>query len=319
MARETLHADARHRITLFRAAAPTGRAVVCFEAGRDRMRGFGDTACPGFAARLGLDALMVQTAQRDWFVSHHSPALAQALRAATAAYDEVTATGFSMGGYGALLYSAACHARRVMVVSPQYCIDPARVAFDPARAEKFARIGMAMPRPDEWGDTAVGGFMLYDPAISADRGHAALIAQAFPAIRAIALPYAGHPASGVLGEIGRMGALATMLVEDRLNVARIRRWHREARRQSAHYRLNIARAALRLRPARAAAELAQIARDAAPAVRLEAGLALLTHDCDAGSEALDRLLNDTASAPPQWARRIKRALDALDHAGGKPT
>lgn len=307
---ERLHEDESHRITLFRGTGGEGRAVVGFEHGRERMQGFDTPACPGYAARLGFDALVVQTARRDWFLSARSTALAGALLRATAGYADVTATGFSMGGYGALLYSAACHARRVMAVSPQYCIDPEVAPFDTERHEKFARIGQPMPRPESQGDTGLAGALLYDPSIRADRAHAALIRAAFPRLTPIALPYGGHPATGVIGGAGGIGRVAAMVAQDRLNPARVRAIHRAARRGAEHYRLNLACAALPRHAARAGDELARLAREASDRIRFEASLALMQAGHAQGAALMSALLDGMAEVPPAWTRKLDRALRA---------
>jgi len=308
---ERLLDDPRHRVTLFRAPGGSGRAVFCFEPAREHMDGFDVTRCPRFAERLGIDALTVQTSRRDWFLSDASAALAAVLDAATAGYDEVTASGFSMGGYGALLYSRAARVRRILAVSPQYCIDPAIAPYDPGRHGKFSRIGRAMPRPEEWGDPGIRGVLVFDPAITADRLHAQNIAAAFPHLVGVALPHGGHPATGIIAEAGRIGAISTMLVEDRLDPSRIRRLHREARKTSQRYRLNLATAGIGRHGARAEAALRILAREAAPQLRLEACLTLLSHDAEAGGRALSRLLKEVPDAPPAWARRIEQALAGL--------
>lgn len=310
MQAEPLHQDAHHRLTLFRVAGGGQRAVVSFEHGRDRMSGFVPPKPPHFAQRLGIDALVVQTARRDWFVSEGSAALADALTRATRDREEVVATGFSMGGYAALLYSAACHARRIMVVSPQYCIDPQIAPFDPERHGKFARIGLPMPRPESRGNVAVEGVLIHDPAIRADRAHAALVRAAFPRLHAVALPYGGHPATGAIGATGRIGRIAEMLVTDRLDPMAIRQLHRTARRRAECYRLNLAAAALPRHPTRALSELRALAGSAAPAIRFEAGLRLLTAGDAAGADLLAALLDDTPDIPATWQRRLTRALDA---------
>lgn len=309
MGAERLHQDRRHRITLFRGAGDGGRAMVGFEHGRDRaMRGFEPPVCPRFAQRLGIDALVVQTARRDWFVSDRSPALAEALERATRDYDEVVATGFSMGGYAALLYSAACHARRVMAVSPQYSIDPEVAPYDPGRHPKFARIGMTMPRPEDRGARDMTGLLIYDPAIAADRAHAARIGAAFPRLTALPLPHGGHPATGVLAQAGRIGKLAEMLVEDRIDAAAIRRDHREARRKAEPYRLNLAIAALPRHPARALPELRRLARQGSPRGRFEAGMAMLDHAEDEAMALLGALLEEGPELPPGLLNRLRRRL-----------
>ncbi|MGA0614636.1 hypothetical protein [Paracoccus sp. KR1-242] len=299
-------------MTLFRAPGGSSRVVVCFEPGRERMQGFEPTQCPRFAERLGIDALTVQTARRDWFLSAKSDDLAAALDRATAGYDEVTASGFSMGGYGALLYSRAARVSRILAVSPQYCIDPAIAPYDPGRHRKFARIGRDMPCPEQWGNPGISGVLLFDPSISADRQHALRIGAAFPLLRLVALPHGGHPASGVIADIGRIGNVSTMLVQDRLDPVRIRNLHREARRNSIRYSFNLASAALKRHGARVEPLLRDVALRGAPQLRLEAGLALLTRDAAAGTEALTRLLDENPDPPASWARRIEQALDAIE-------
>ncbi|WP_347267817.1 hypothetical protein [Paracoccus sp. (in: a-proteobacteria)] len=307
---ETLHEDAHHRITRFSAAGGSRRAVVGFEHGRDRMAGFAPPQPPGFARALGIDALVVQTARRDWFISPGSPALAGALAVASRGYAEVVATGFSMGGYAALLYSAACRASRLMLVSPQYSIDPDIAPFDPDRHGKFARIGLPMPRPETWGNTAVEGVLIHDPAIRADRAHAALIRAAFLRLTPVALPHGGHPATGVIGAVGGIGRIAQALVEDRLEAQAIRRAHREARRRAECYRLNLAAAALARHPDRALAELRNLARHGSPRNRFEAGLHLLAAGDLAAAGPLSQLLATGGAIPATWQRRIERALRA---------
>lgn len=307
---ERLFQDARHRLTRFRAPDGSAQVVVCFEPGRNQMEGFLPPACPGFAIRLGIDAITVQTARRDWFVPDATQALELALRKAVADYAEVTTTGFSMGGYGALLYSGATGARRALLVSPQYSIDPDVAPWDPERHGKFARIGRPMPRPEAQGNRELAGVLLYDPTIQADRQHAEQILAGFPALRPLALRHAGHPASAAIGVAGGIGQIAEMIVADRLDLHAIRQMHRHGRRQAESYWLNIARAASKRHPARAMLALRQLATDAAPLLRLEAGLALLHLDEASGIEALSALMAETPDVPPHWLRRIGKALNA---------
>ena len=273
------------------------------------MNGFLPPACPAFALRLGIDAIIVQTARRDWFVPDEARALEHALRASVAGYAEVTATGFSMGGYGALLYSGAIGACRALIVSPQYSIDPQVAQWDRGRHGKFARIGRPMPRPETQGNLGLAGLLLYDPTIAADRRHAARILASFPALCPLALRHAGHPASSVIGATGGIGKVAEMIVADRLDLPAIRQMHRDGRRQAESSRLNIALAASRRHPARVLPILRDLAAMASPAVRLEAGLALLQLEEAAGIEALSALLDGTPNVPPGWLKRIGKALN----------
>lgn len=305
---ERLFQDTRHRLTRFRNPKGSAQVVVCFEPGRNRMEGFIPSTCPGFALRLGIDAITVQTARRDWFVPDEARALEHALRGSVAGYAEVTATGFSMGGYGALLYSGAIGARRALLVSPQYSIDPQVAPWDPDRHGKFARIGMPMPRPEAQGSRDMAGVLLYDPTIAADRHHAERILAGFPALHSLALRHAGHPASSVIGAGGGIGKVAEMIVSDRLNLNAVRQMHRNGRRQAESYRLNIAVAASKRHPARALPILRELAATASPAVRLEAGLALLHLEEAAGIEALSALMAETPKVPASWLKRIGKAM-----------
>ena len=313
MTAQRLHEDKRYRVTLFRGSGDGRRLIVSFEHGRSRMRGdFAEPHYPRYAERMGIDALAVQPSWRDWYISDQSAALAEALLRATRDRDEVICTGFSMGGYGALLYSAACHARRLMVVSPQYCIDPAVAPFDAKRHEKFARIGLPMPRPEARGNTAATGLLLYDPAISADRAHMALITHAFPRLVPLALPYGGHPATGVIAACGAIGRLAGMVADDRIDRQEIRQIHRDHRARTDSYRLNLASAALTRHPQRALPELLRLAREAEPELRFEAGLLLLEHDHPEAMALLDRLLDEVPAPPRGWGRRLSQALRRVE-------
>ncbi|WP_134681612.1 hypothetical protein [Paracoccus ravus] len=303
-----LHDDGRHRLTLFRGHAPSARAVLCFEAGRDVMKGFAPSHCPGFAERLGIDALTVQTARRDWFLSPGSRALADAMAAATADYAEVTATGFSMGGYAVLLYSRAARVSRCLLVSPQYSIDPRIAPYDTARHTKFRRMNHPMPRPEDWGDTGLRGVLLYDPTIRADRAHAERIKAAFPRLRLLGLPYGGHPCTGVIADAGKIGRVSTMLVEARMHLGAIRQFHREGRAASHRYRLHLAREALPRHPDRAAPELLRLAQEGPDSIRFEAGMALFAHQPDLALDLLSRLVDEARNPPEHWGRRIREAL-----------
>ena len=309
MSPERLYEDERYRLTLFRGRGDGRRLAVGFEHGRKDADEFMPASFPRYAQRLGIDALIVQTARRDWYISDRSQALSEALRHHTRAWPEVVATGFSMGGYAVLLYSADCHARRVLAVSPHYCIDPAIAPFDPGRRLKFEAIGQPMPRPETRGDPGVAGLVLYDPAIRVDRIHAGMITEAFPNLLRLALPYGGHPATSVIGVAGGIGGIAEMVVEDRLDPAAIREMHRANRRRAGSYRLNLARAALARHPRPAIEELRRLAQSAAPHLRFEAGMALLDHDDDEAAELLMTLFEELpGEPPPTWRRQLERAL-----------
>lgn len=307
-----LYADRRHRILYW--PAPSGqtgqRLLATFEHGRDGMRRFGPPVWPKLANRHDLDVMAVQTARRDWYVSHRSAALAEALTQLTQGYADVMLSGFSMGAYAALLYSRAAHARRVLAVSPQYSIDPAVAPFDTMRHHKFRLIGRPMPLPQDMGDTQVRGLLVYDPAIGADRQHAALIAAHFPNLSRCALPHGGHPATGALNDAGAVGVVSDMVITDAIDPGTIRALHRKVRPQSARYRLRLALAASERHPARAAPLLRQIVQNpqADADQRLEAAIRLIDLQAPGAFELLSQLLEDVPDPPHRWMGRITRAI-----------
>lgn len=290
--------------------SPGDRLLISFEHGRNNMSGFGPPRCPDYAVRLGMAVMVVQTARRDWYVSPRTPALAAALERLTAPYADVTMTGFSMGGYAALLMSRAGRARRVMVVSPQFSIDPQVAPFDPARHAKFAMIGQPMPQPQEWGNPLVRGILLYDPAIPADRSHARIISRHFPRLSAVALPFGGHPATGAVADGGKVGMLSSIAAGDQPDLRAIRDLHRSSRPRSGKYRLNLARAAMKHHRPRAERELVHLAScdHYPPQVRLNAGIHLIEMQNPKADILLSLLIEQVPDMPNMWIRRIQRAV-----------
>lgn len=307
-----VHRDDRHRILHLPAPPDSSgrRLLVTFEHGRDDMAGFTPPRFPAYATRLGMAILSVQTARRDWYISPRTQYLVDALRDLTADHDEVFVTGFSMGGYAALAFSAACHATRLMVVSPQYSIDPKVAPFDHPRHVKFRRIGLEMPLPHQIGDINVPGGIIYDPTITVDRAHAYLALQHFHRLEAVPLPYGGHPATSPMQDHGSVGTMASSFAQGLANASVVREMHRAARRKSTRYRLNIALAASQRHGARAAPELVKLAQGSwiSPSVRLKAALRLTHMRHPRAEHLLSRLLDDCPDAPPAWVERIHRAI-----------
>lgn len=314
MRAEEVHADGRHRIMRF--PAPSGgdkaRLLVSFESTPSMREEFSPPRYPRFAERLGMAVLTVQTRRRDWFISPQTVDLATALAGLSKPYQDVTSTGFSMGAYAALMLSRVTRARRVLAVSPQFSLDPRVAPFDQGRHGKFLRIGHNMPQPQEVGDTKVEGALIYDPVIATDRAHAALVAQHFPRLRRIALPYGGHPATGPLADRGQLGRVAELISSDQLDAQMIRQVYRSVRRASPRYQLNLALALSQRHPKRAAPELTRIAAAAflPPHLRFEAGLRLLELDHPRAPQILHRLLAQTRDPPASWLRRIRMVIGA---------
>jgi hypothetical protein len=124
---------------------------------------------------------------------------------------KVTLYGSSMGGYAALMLSRMIKPRRIVLFSPQYSIDPARVPF-----EKRWRTYAAKLQFDH--DDMAAGIdhdaeiqVVYDPFFEPDRQHVALIEKLRP-VNHVPIRFAGHNTARTLEELG----IITRVIDDLL-------------------------------------------------------------------------------------------------------
>ena len=234
-----IFAGAHLRATLF---GPGQARLAVFFDHLDRQRsGFSGAAASRSFGRRGFSQLVVQTARNDWYLNADLAPLMRALESVCAGYDGVTGIGFSMGGFAALKLSRALRLSRVLLVSAQVTPFADRAPFD-GRYRRFA--GGMLPALDLTGaDIAPGlqGLALFDPLNrSKDRDHARAIAALAPAVRAVALPFGGHPATGLIRRAGLWGHLQRMVAEDRLQPAAILGLRHRAREGSLDYARRLA-------------------------------------------------------------------------------
>lgn len=207
---------------------------------------------PGFGQKLfakhQVPALHVTVSSNHWY---QTPDMRAALRTAAevaAAYRRVVTYGSSMGGLGALTFSAAVDADAVIALSPLYSIDVRQVPFD-------NRYVGDMAGRDFLFDMASGSrrqaqaYLFYDP-FSQDARHAGLIASCFDAAHLIPVPYGGHPCGRLLAEAGLLSATVLGLVRgDPFDARALRTALRCKRTLSSSYWNGMAKA-LMLRPHR---------------------------------------------------------------------
>jgi hypothetical protein len=236
--------DGSHQITVFetervRAVCHNpdrARLSVSFDYLRRTREGFpGKPPSQRFLA-AGHAHLIVETAQNDWFLSPDLPKLRGALHDFTAGFDDVAAMGFSLGGYGALLMSRALHLRRVLLVSPQYSIFAAKVPFE-RRYRKYAAV--LDPELDDivaQGNAELAGAVLFDPLLHPnDALHAALVREAFPGLQAVAMPFGGHPALGLINEAKLFGKVQALMTEPEISAQAVHMLRRRARSATPGY------------------------------------------------------------------------------------
>jgi len=245
--------------------------MVTFDFRRVNRKGFSEANFSSVFARLGHAQLSITSRCNDWFINDDTEALERALAPVAARFGRVHAMGYSMGGYGAFRFARALGLRRAVAISPQATIAPGAVPGDRRYAAEARGFDPVLGDLAGRGDPGLEGLILVDPFLRADLAHARLITRAFPGVRILPLPFAGHPASGVIGEAGRIWLLQRAASAGG-NDAAIRAAHRAARRDSGHYWTQLARAAARRHPLRAAqaAEQARLCAARSAAARAAA-------------------------------------------------
>lgn len=189
-------------------------------------------------AERGWANLHVQTAANDWFLNPDLPAALAAAAACGAGYSTVVTYGFSMGGYGAMRFAEATGASRAVAISPQASPDPARTGFE-TRWQR-ARAGLDC-RQDVLGNlSACETIVVFDPLHRQDAAHVRMLRSHVPGLKALPLPFGGHPATRVIREGGRLGSFAEHLLARAFNRAELLAHHKKARRNSPCYAARLA-------------------------------------------------------------------------------
>ncbi|KIC12314.1 hypothetical protein RA19_03530 [Leisingera sp. ANG-M1] len=190
----------------------------------------------------GYAHLHIQPRNNDWYINSETKALSRSLKALTKGYADVSAMGFSMGGYAALRFSAALHLKRLIAVSPQYTIAKGAVPHDRRRKEAAA-FDAALGDLVRYGRHDVQGVVLFDPFRKMDLNHALYIQAVFSDLQLCRLSCGGHPASQVIREGGSFWDLQTLLRDGPLTAGRVLALHRQRRRLSRTYWQKLARVA----------------------------------------------------------------------------
>ncbi|WP_176248611.1 MULTISPECIES: hypothetical protein [unclassified Sulfitobacter] len=103
------------------------------------LSGEGGWGTKSFTKR-GMAHVCVFHRDEDWHQHDEFFDAMRACRAYFGATPQLTAYGFSMGGYGALLGAQALNASRAIAVSPQSSIDPDVVRFERRYGEQWAKM-----------------------------------------------------------------------------------------------------------------------------------------------------------------------------------
>ncbi|KMK67936.1 hypothetical protein [Puniceibacterium sp. IMCC21224] len=233
-----MRADVVFDGTQLRADLFNARATSLFVTFRQRLAtpGAFDTPRPvrSFVDR-GYAHLHLQARHNDWYINDETVALADTLRTVCQSYARVVGMGFSMGGYAALRFSSALGLRHLIAVSPQFSLSPKVVPQDRRYRDCAGGFDDALGDLAVHGRAALAGVVLFDPFKPLDRLNANLIAATFPRVQLCRLAGSGHPASRILREGGRFGALQALLLRGQVIPADVTALHRQSRRDSPLY------------------------------------------------------------------------------------
>jgi tetratricopeptide (TPR) repeat protein len=280
--------------------------VVTFDSYNDVVTldraGFGEN----FFLGRGIDAIHVITARNGWYQHEGTRAALAVVREAVRSYTRVLTYGSSMGGYAAIRFAGHVNGDTAIALSPQYSIDPRRMPLENRWVEaQTIRFREELEQPIRGVRRTV---VCYDPR-SIDAVHVERIASEC-AIEQVRLPYAGHPATSYLVELGLLSALVDGLVEDRFDAAAFEREARAGRARSGKYFDTLA---LRLAHARPRASI-QMCRHAVrcnpsdPAYRLTLAERLASVGEFEKAEQLQRIAWFEQPSQPLYAHRLSFIL-----------
>ncbi len=263
--------------------ADDGPVFVTFDSFGDPLppdrTGFGEA----FLARHGFETYHVLHASNAWYQYPQMQAALADVRTRIGPTRPVITYGSSMGGYAAFRFSGVLQAARVIALSPQYSIDPARVPWE----HRWRRLAASLPML--WDDLPVHAgaevFLFYDPT-SADRRHAQLMGREIKAHH-VRLPHSGHPCIAQLHELKLLGPTICAIAAGAFDATGCEAQVRALRATSARYlsnrALRLPRLARRRRLAMAEAAIA-LAPDE-PWYRVVHGRILAAHGAWAAADA----------------------------------
>lgn len=240
MVMERLVFDGEHmRATAFEVAAAQN-LVVLFDH-RRRERGFPAVTPSEFFAGQGLSQVKITVKKSDFFLNPDLVAARQALHDYASAFAKVSGLGFSMGGFGCLLFARAMRISQALLVSPQRPQFPHApvlgVADHAAEAEIFAFPG------GQWAGLPheLNGCVLFDPLYGGgrDRAYARILGDLLPGLSPLALPGGGHPATALLVRTGQYHGLQRAFAAGDFSAQSFKHLHRRTRERDRDYLLTL--------------------------------------------------------------------------------
>jgi hypothetical protein len=232
---EQLIFDGAHLRAMLAGPGPNG-LFVNFDNWRKDRAGFPERAPLKIAQAMGYASLNIATAANDWFLNRDLDPLRRVLAGLAPRYPVVRAMGFSMGGYGALLFSGALRLDYVTLFAPQVSIR-AKVAPFERRWRREA--GLIDERLDDLAGIVspdLKGVAIFDPFYArAERLHARAIQALAPGIALAPMPFSRHPPTAVIMANARFRDIQRAAIAGNLTAGDIRQVHRTGRQGSEVY------------------------------------------------------------------------------------
>lgn len=217
------------------------RLFVTLDHFRVGRTGFSDHEPSRFMRRHGMAQLQLHSAGNDWYLNPDLGEMRAALEAFCGRFDEVRTMSFSMGGYGALLFSRQLRLRKALLFGPHYSILAGRAPYETRYRKEAAGLNPALDGMERDLAPGVEGVILFDPRLAMDREHARRIAAIGPGLRAVALPFAGHPGGRAILGSGLFGELRKIAAFGDVTAAEMRGLHRKARETDEQYLKGVAK------------------------------------------------------------------------------
>lgn len=203
-----------------------------------------DTVFEGesFFAKRGIPAVYFVARRNDWYQSKEVWEAIKTLENFNLwdKYQYITTYGLSMGAYGALLFSKAVRANRVIAVAPQYSIDSRVVPFETRWLEDRERITFQY---DDMADGLIQDgevIVFYDRFFDFDKRHVDMISAHRP-LEKFLVNFSTHTVARALNDMGIFSQIMERLFNRQLNKKEFSDWIRAARQHSPLLLHNMAR------------------------------------------------------------------------------
>ena len=217
----------------------SSRAVVTFSSLNEHERPFGKD----FLDRHEVPGVYFVAKWNHWWQPAGCRPAAQAARAYLDSLGpaSVMTYGSSMGGFGAALHSRDLGADTVLMLAPQFSVDPAKAPGETRWKAEAGRLTFLHDDLTAQISRTARKILIYDPR-TPDQAHADLFA-AIPNTELFPTPAGGHAIGHFLLQTSMLQDLVLTALEGRLTWQGYRSLVRQRRRQAGNYWHQLGRAA----------------------------------------------------------------------------